>query len=68
MVGEANSISRFLISKCEDLGFGCHVLQLMAPRSKVLEDLVDKDGTEGRAFRSYGSPTGRASPSACTST
>lgn len=51
VVGEANSISSFLISKCEDLGFGCHVLQLMAPRSKVLEGLVDKDRAERKGVQ-----------------
>jgi hypothetical protein len=37
VIGEADSISSFLVSKCEDLGFGCHVLQLIAQGSKVLE-------------------------------
>ncbi|NLT37379.1 MAG: NYN domain-containing protein [Methanomassiliicoccus sp.] len=49
VVGEANSISSFLISKCEDLGFGCHVLQLMAPGSRALEGLADKERRERKS-------------------
>jgi hypothetical protein len=37
VVGEANSLSGFLVTKCESLGFGCHVIQLLARGSKVME-------------------------------
>ncbi len=30
VLGEANSISSFLITKCDALGFGCHIVQLVA--------------------------------------
>jgi hypothetical protein len=40
VIGEANSISSFLVSRCESLGFGCHVLQLLARSSKVMTALV----------------------------
>jgi len=36
IVGEANSLSAFLVSKCESMGFGCHVLQLLARGSKLM--------------------------------
>jgi hypothetical protein len=35
VLGEANSISGFLVSKCDSLNFGCHVIQLLARTSKA---------------------------------
>jgi len=29
VIGEANSLSNYLVSKCDALGFGCHILQLV---------------------------------------
>ena len=37
VVGEANSLSAFLVSKCESFGYGCHVLQLLARGSKLMQ-------------------------------
>lgn len=36
VVGEANSLSGFLVAKCESLGFSCHVLQLLAKNSRLV--------------------------------
>ena len=35
VLGEANSISSFLITKCDALGFGCHIVQLVARSMKA---------------------------------
>lgn len=55
VIGEANSLSSFLVSKCEDLGFGCHVLQLIAQSSNVLEGRftakVKKEARPGNELR-----------------
>lgn len=48
VVGEANSISGFLVSKCESLGFGCHVIQLLATSSKVMEGHGGERKHEGK--------------------
>ncbi|MBI0584700.1 MAG: NYN domain-containing protein [Methanomassiliicoccus sp.] len=37
VVGEANSLSGFLVTKCESYGFGCHVIQLLARSSKLMQ-------------------------------
>ncbi|MGE5379419.1 MAG: NYN domain-containing protein [Candidatus Saccharibacteria bacterium] len=36
VIGEANSLSGFLVSKCDSLSFDCHVLQLLARSSKLM--------------------------------
>ncbi len=48
VIGEASSISGFLVSKCEDLGFGCHVLQLLAHSSRALEGTLAERSPEER--------------------
>jgi len=35
VLGEANSISSFLVTKCDALGFGCHIVQLVARSLKA---------------------------------
>jgi hypothetical protein len=52
VVGEANSLSAFLVSKCESFGFGCHVLQLLARSSKLMNG--------------HPAPQVRAGPDICT--
>lgn len=34
VLGEADSLSSFLVSKCDTLGFGCHIIQLVARTMK----------------------------------
>jgi len=46
VIGEAHSLSGFLVSKCEVLGFGCHVLQLLARSSKVMEPALGEHKPE----------------------
>ena len=43
VLGEANSISSFLITKCDALGFGCHIVQLVARSLRA-----QKAGGDGR--------------------
>ncbi len=35
VLGEANSTSSYLVSKCDALGFGCHIIQLVARSMKA---------------------------------
>jgi hypothetical protein len=48
VVGEANSLSGFLVAKCESLGFGCHVLQLLARSSKLIPRGRPEEPRDGR--------------------
>ena len=41
VLGEAHSLSGFLVSRCDALGFDCHVIQLIARSSPTMKRLMD---------------------------
>ncbi|HOB39258.1 MAG TPA: NYN domain-containing protein [Methanomassiliicoccaceae archaeon] len=66
VLGEANSISSYLITRCDELGFGCHIVQLVdrsikarkerrAPPMEVSVEELKVTDAEGRPIdmRSY---------------
>jgi hypothetical protein len=45
VLGEAGSLSAYLVEKCDSLGFGCHVIQLVARTSPALRGRLPPEPT-----------------------
>ena len=57
VLGEANSISSYLITRCDELGFGCHIVQLVDRSIKARKERRPSDG--GVRGRTEGHRCGR---------